>query len=79
MNRWGTGAFALVCELVRLCRSRPSRSAKCRGCRLGSALVDSAVGRSSACDSPVGGRPGMASGAARLNRPSGARARVGPG
>ena len=53
---------------------RPSRSAKCRSYRLGSALVDSAVCRCSACGSPVGGRSGMASGISRL----GARVRVGP-
>eukprot|EP00439_Symbiodinium_sp_Y106_P036521 s2421_g4.t1 len=45
---WGTGAIGSRSPSP---VARPSRCAQCRGYRLGSALVDSAVGRCSACDS----------------------------
>ena len=52
-DRWGTGALALVREAA-----RPARSPPRSGYRLGSALVDEAVGRRSARDRPIGGRWG---------------------
>ena len=48
----------------------PSRSAQCRSYRLGSALVDSAVGGCSACDSPLGGRSWPAASRASADAPA---------
>ena len=60
--------------------ARPARSPPCSGYRLGSALVDAALGRRAARHRPIGGRSGVAvaGGVARSGKRSSLRARVGP-